>query len=104
VCEGDFNSVLHESERRGTPLGGGSMSGSDIRQFSDFVDRMGLFDSPLLVKYFTWSQPNGGAMSRLDRFLLSDGWGDLWGVPTQWALSRDVSDHCPVVLRYSDQS
>lgn len=101
---GDFNSVLHDSERRGNPLGGGNLSGSEIRLFSAFVDRMGLFDFPLLGRNFTWCQPNGVASSRLDRFLLSDGWSNLWGEATQWALPRDVSDHSPVVLRYSDQS
>jgi hypothetical protein len=50
---GDFNSVLHESERRGTPLGSGNLSGSEIRLFSTFVDRMGLFDFPLLGRRFT---------------------------------------------------
>ncbi|MCH88892.1 RNA-directed DNA polymerase (Reverse transcriptase), partial [Trifolium medium] len=27
----------------------------------------------------------------------------LWGEPSQWALARDVSDHCPIILRYSSQ-
>lgn len=76
---GDFNSVLHESERRGTPFGGDNSTGSEIRDFSSFVLSMGLLDFPLLGRRFTWCQPNWGAMSRLDRFLLSDGWWDLWG-------------------------
>jgi hypothetical protein len=100
---GDFNSVLHESERRGTPFGTGNSPVSEIRDFSSFVHEMGLLDFPLLGRMFTWCQPNGGAMSRLDRFLLSGGWWDLWGEATQWALPRDVSDHSPVVLRYSSQ-
>jgi hypothetical protein len=59
---GDFNSVLHESERRGTPFGGGIgfSLGPEIREFSDFVQRMGLFDSPILGRCFTRCQPNGG--------------------------------------------
>ncbi|MCH85435.1 cytochrome P450, partial [Trifolium medium] len=75
---GDFNSVLSTSERRGY---------------------LGIS----LGERFTWFQPNGGAMSRLDRFPMSDGWWDLWGEPSQWALPRDVSDHCPIILRYSSQ-
>jgi hypothetical protein len=27
---------------------------------------------------------------------------DRWRNPVVWALPRDVSDHCPIVLRYSD--
>jgi hypothetical protein len=93
------------SRREGVPpFGGGNVSGSEIHQFSTFVERMGLFDSPFLGRCFTWYQPNWEALSRLDRFLLSDGWGNLWGLAAQWALSRDVSDHCPAVLRYSNQS
>jgi hypothetical protein len=98
---GDFNCVLHESERRGTPFGSSNLLGSEIRDFSTFVDRMGLKDFPLLGKLFTWCQSNGGAMSRLDRFFLSAGWWDFWGEATQWALPRDVFDHSSVVLRYS---
>lgn len=80
---GDFNSVLHDSERRGSPLVSGNTLGSEIRDFSLFVLRMGLFESPLLGRRFTWCQPHGGAMSRLDRFLLSAGWSDLWGEGAQ---------------------
>ncbi|MCI46965.1 endonuclease/exonuclease/phosphatase family protein [Trifolium medium] len=42
-------------------------------------------------------------MSRLDRFLLSDGWWELRGEATQWTLARDISNHRPIVLRYSSQ-
>lgn len=35
-------------------------------------------------------------MSRLDRFLLSDGLIDLWGVSGQCIEPRDISDHCPI--------
>jgi hypothetical protein len=95
--------VLHQSERRGIPFGSGNPMGNEIRDFSIFVQRMGLLDFPLLGRLFTWSQPNGGATSRLDHFLLSDGWWDLCGEAAQWALPRDVSDHSPIVLRYSYQ-
>jgi len=70
---GDFNSVLHESERRGTLFGSGNPPGSEICAFSNFVYRMGLLDFPLLGRNFTWCQPNVGALSRLNRFLLSCG-------------------------------
>jgi hypothetical protein len=39
-------------------------------------------------------------MSRLDRILVSDGWLAEWGSVTLWALKRDVSDHCPIILKY----
>ncbi|MCI03827.1 frigida-like protein, partial [Trifolium medium] len=52
---------------------------------------------------FTWVQPYGGAASRLAWFLVSEGWLDAWGEVSQWVLPRDVSDHCPLVLRYLAQ-
>ncbi|XP_019430585.1 PREDICTED: uncharacterized protein LOC109337945 [Lupinus angustifolius] len=39
-------------------------------------------------------------MSRLDRFLLSPDWLNAWPNSTQWAINREFSDHCPVILRY----
>ena len=48
---------------------------------------------------FTWCRPNGSAMSRLDRFLLSDEWLVQWPGSTQFVLDRDYSDHCPILLK-----
>ena len=73
---GEFNSVLKESKRKGTPFGSGNPMASGVRDFSLslslFVHMIGLFDFPLLGWRFTWCHLNGGSMSRLDRFLLSD--------------------------------
>lgn len=38
-------------------------------------------------------------MSRLDRFLLSEGWVSPWDVTAQWVGNRDVSDHCLISLQ-----
>jgi endonuclease/exonuclease/phosphatase family metal-dependent hydrolase len=56
---------------------------------------------PLLGRRFTWIHPNGVAMSSLDRILLSEGWMTKWRNPKVWVLTRDVSDHCPLVVRYN---
>ncbi|MCI33634.1 putative reverse transcriptase - beet retrotransposon, partial [Trifolium medium] len=40
-------------------------------------------------------------MSRLDRVILSYEWNLNWGNPMVWVLPRDVSDHCPLVVKYS---
>lgn len=37
-------------------------------------------------------------MSRIDRFLLSENWCVLWPNCIQMALSRGLSDHCPIQL------
>lgn len=42
-------------------------------------------------------------MSRLDRILVSENWFETWGDGSLWALERDVSNHCPLVLKYSGE-
>ncbi|WJX17552.1 hypothetical protein P8452_07455 [Trifolium repens] len=69
-------------------------------EFGSFLEDLELVDLNLLGRRFTWYQPNGRAMSRLDRILISDEWANRWGNCSLWALPRDVSDHCPLILKY----
>jgi hypothetical protein len=69
--------------------------------FNSFIANLELEDLPLICRTFTWFHPNGVAMSRLDRMLISNSWFDVWGVLCVWVLMRDVADHCPLVLKYS---
>ncbi|MCH90117.1 transposon TX1 putative 149 kDa protein, partial [Trifolium medium] len=62
---------------------------------------MDLVDLPLLGRKFTWVHPNGISMSRIDRVLASDGWLAMGDNPALWVLPRTVSDHCPLVVRFS---
>ncbi|MCI04221.1 transposon TX1 putative protein, partial [Trifolium medium] len=39
-------------------------------------------------------------MSRLDRVLVSPNWYGEWGNVSLWGLKRDVSDHCPLIVKY----
>jgi hypothetical protein len=73
-----------------------------ISAFNDFIVGVELLEIPLFGRTFTWVHPNGVLMSKLDRFLLLDGWVEKWSNPMVGALHRDVSDHCPIVLRYND--
>jgi hypothetical protein len=98
---GDFNSVRSSSERRGVGQSTDGGNHNEMAAFNTFLDDLGLIDLPLLGRCFTWFHPNGIAMSRLDRILISPAWFDAWGTPKVWVLSRDVTDHCPLVLRYS---
>ncbi|PNX93422.1 cysteine-rich receptor-like protein kinase, partial [Trifolium pratense] len=92
---GDFNAILRSSERKS---GSTVTRSSEINLFRDFVDEMELIDVPVLGKKFSWFSSDGKAMSRLDRFLLSDGFLKKSGVTSQWIGERDISDHCPVWL------
>jgi hypothetical protein len=98
---GDFNVVLHRDERKGMNRLDQSAASPEIVEFRDFVNRMGLFDMPVIGRRFTWMHPNGLSMSRIDRDLVSDDWLLLGENPALWVLPRTVSDHCPLVLRFN---
>ena len=70
-----------------------------MRRFAETVEDLELVDLPLQGGEFTW---NGGlnnqAWARLDRFLVSSSWLDLFSGVTQVRLSRPISDHFPIVL------
>lgn len=72
-----------------------------LEDFNLFINHMELQDIPIQGKRFTWFQPNGKFMSRLDRFLLSHDWLLQWPDSSQQVLDREFSDHCPVLLRCS---
>lgn len=69
---GDFNVEMNLVERRGISRSVGD-EGQEVRcSFNQFIEEMELIDLPLLGRKFTWYQPNGSAISRLDRFLVSE--------------------------------
>jgi hypothetical protein len=59
---------------------------------------MELIDIPVLGKKFSWFSGDGKSMSRIDRFLLSDGFIASQGISSQWIGNRDISDHSPIWL------
>ncbi|GAU20609.1 hypothetical protein TSUD_33450 [Trifolium subterraneum] len=67
-------------------------------EFVQFIDAMELIDIPVLGKKFTWSNSDNSVMSRLDRFLLSEGIIEKGGITNQWVGDRDISDHHPIWL------
>ncbi|KAK2423798.1 hypothetical protein QL285_034226 [Trifolium repens] len=98
---GDFNAVTCMEERVGSVLTDGRTTTTEVREFRNFVEELELVDLPLLGRRFTWYHASGKTMSRIDRMLISDEWVLKWGLVTLWVLPRDVSDHCPLVLNYS---
>ncbi|XP_057452691.1 uncharacterized protein LOC130744534 [Lotus japonicus] len=99
---GYFNSVRDPNERKGI-TNDTSVSRRDTEFFNDFIHSMELVDVPMTGRRFTWFRPNGSAMSRLDRCLISLEWLALWPHSVQHILDRDISDHCPVVLKHLNQ-
>jgi mannosylglycoprotein endo-beta-mannosidase len=72
---GDFNSVRCAEERkRCGVLSLPTAIVDDFSWFNLFIHKLGLLDLPLLGRKYTWVQPNGASMSRLDRMLVSSNW------------------------------
>ncbi|RVW64332.1 putative ribonuclease H protein [Vitis vinifera] len=91
---GDFNAILSPEERSR----GGSFN-SDMRRFADVIEELQLKDLPLFGGPFTWSGGvNNQTLSRLDRFLVNEGWDCRFSHSRQSVLLRPVSDHFPILL------
>ncbi|PNX74944.1 cysteine-rich receptor-like protein kinase, partial [Trifolium pratense] len=92
---GDFNAVLHASERKGCSASNRQV---ELTQFNYFMEMMEVVDLSVLGKRFTWFCADGKLMSRLDRFLVSEGFVEKGEVTGQWVGDRDILDHCPIWL------
>ncbi|KAJ9678120.1 hypothetical protein PVL29_022881 [Vitis rotundifolia] len=91
---GDFNVIRRSSEK----LGGVSLT-SSMKDFDDFIRENELIDPPLRRAPFTWSNMQEHPVcKRLDRFLYSNEWEQLFPQSLQEVLLRWTSDHWPIVL------
>lgn len=68
----------------------------ELEEFNGFIDNMELIVPLIIGKRFTWYSLDGRAMSRLDRFFISESLVGEWKVGGQVVGSRDFSDHCPI--------
>ncbi|KAL4192452.1 hypothetical protein AMTRI_Chr06g194310 [Amborella trichopoda] len=91
---GDFNVTRWSYEQNSFT----SIS-QDMRDFTDFLTRNELIDSPLQWSQFTWSNhsPNP-TLSKLDCFLFSTSWEECFPGSIALALPKPGSDHCPILL------
>ncbi|XP_045791609.1 uncharacterized protein LOC123886326 [Trifolium pratense] len=96
---GDFNAISKSGERRGC---GSTGISSERTEFSAFMDDFEVVDIQVLRKKSMWLNSDGSVMSRLDRFLLSDGFIHKGGIFNQWVGNRDTSDHCTIWLECSN--
>ncbi|GJZ38825.1 putative RNA-directed DNA polymerase, eukaryota, reverse transcriptase zinc-binding domain protein [Tanacetum coccineum] len=99
ILFGDLNEVRHENERFGT-----TFSSNDALIFNSFIDNVGLIDLPLGGKMYTWMNKLGTKLSKLDRFLVSDGVLNAHPHLQATVLDKVWSDHNPILLhcKYSD--
>nr|GEX03201.1 putative RNA-directed DNA polymerase, eukaryota, reverse transcriptase zinc-binding domain protein [Tanacetum cinerariifolium] len=94
VIMGDFNEVRSIDERRGS-----CFNSSSARVFDQFISLAGLVDVKMEGFAFIWSHPSGSKMSKLDRFLVSEGIFLTFPSISVLCLERHLSDHRPIILR-----
>ena len=91
---GDFNTVRELDEKSGS-----SRITTSMVEFDRLIGELELYDPLLYNSKFTWSNFRASPICcRLDRFLVSNGWCDLYPYCRQETLPRVTSDHCPITL------
>ncbi|GJR00675.1 RNA-directed DNA polymerase, eukaryota [Tanacetum coccineum] len=96
IIMGDFNEVRTQDERHGSIF---NAHGADA--FNLFISSAGLEEVPLDGCKFTWCHKSGSKMSKLDRFLISEGLLNSCPNISSITLDRYLSDHRPILLRES---
>nr|GFB37568.1 RNA-directed DNA polymerase, eukaryota [Tanacetum cinerariifolium] len=91
---GDFNEVRSADERMGSVF---NMQGA--AEFNDFISNSGLIGIQLEGYSFTWSHTSVSKMSKLDRFLATEGFISVFPYISAICLDRHLSDHRPILLR-----
>ncbi|GKD85392.1 RNA-directed DNA polymerase, eukaryota, partial [Tanacetum coccineum] len=94
VLLGDFNEVRSYHERYGTIF---NLHGANA--FNNFITMTGLVDLPLQGYSYTWSHKTASKMSKLDRFLISEGLLTTFPSLSALCLDRNLSDHRPILMR-----
>ena len=69
-----------------------------MQEFKMFIEDLELTDLPALGKKFTCFANDGVTMSKIDGFLVSEGFISRWDLSSQWVGDRDISDHCMLWL------
>ncbi|GJZ03251.1 RNA-directed DNA polymerase, eukaryota, partial [Tanacetum coccineum] len=94
IVMGDFNEVRCKEERWGS-----NFHTQGANSFNSFISRAGLYDIQLEGYSFTWVHPSAGKMSKLDRFLVTDGLLSSFPNLSAVCLDKHLSDHRPILLR-----
>jgi hypothetical protein len=67
--------------------------------FNSIINTYALREIHLSGGQYTWSNNQlDPTLEKLDRFLMSSDWEDLFPLTTVHKLSRDISDHNPLIL------
>ncbi|GKE14006.1 RNA-directed DNA polymerase, eukaryota [Tanacetum coccineum] len=99
VLMGDFNEVRSEQERFGSVF---NQQGANV--FNNFITSNGLIDPPLDGYAFTWTHKSASKMSKLNRFLFSEGLLESFPHLSAICLDKHLSDHRPICYPYDSQA
>lgn len=96
---GDFNSILGPKERWSKSR----FPAASSRDFHLFLSKAGLRDIGHTGSAFTWSNNGHGrryVAARLDQMLVNQDWLNAFRDPTLTHLSKQTSDHSPILLSH----
>ncbi|GJX58573.1 RNA-directed DNA polymerase, eukaryota [Tanacetum coccineum] len=96
IVMGDFNEVREVGERFGSIF-----NEKQTEVFNCFINNLNLFDVPLGGFRFTWTNKWASKMSKLDRFLTTEGFHDSFPNITGSILEKGIPDHRPILLKES---
>nr|GEV11059.1 RNA-directed DNA polymerase, eukaryota [Tanacetum cinerariifolium] len=94
VIMSDFNEVRSEHERFGS-----TFNRQGAIAFNNFISSACLIDLSLKGYAFTCANKSASKMSKLDRYLISEGVLDLFPHLSALCLDQHLSDHRPILLR-----
>nr|GFB26174.1 RNA-directed DNA polymerase, eukaryota [Tanacetum cinerariifolium] len=94
IIMGDFNEVRSKEERHGS-----TFNAHNAAIFNSIIISSSLAQVPLGGCSFTWCHKSGNKMSKLDRFLISNGLLGSCPNISAIALDRFLLDHRPILLR-----
>jgi hypothetical protein len=93
MITGDFNVTLNPMDRSNQ-----QHTMHEMTQFRNVVSSLELMDLQLQGREYTWSnERETPSFVRLDRFLISTHWANIFPNSIQKALPNASSDHCPLI-------
>ena len=96
IIGGDFNIIRFSLEKNK----GGTHRYSGL--FNSIIDAYELIDIHMKGGKYTWpNNQNPPTLERLDRFLISKNWEDLFPTAFVYKLPREISDHNPLIISSS---
>ena len=95
IILGDFNMI-----RRAREKNKGLINRRIMSLFNKTIDDLQLLELDLNGRAFTWSnEQNEPTMTRIDRFLATTEWHQLFPPADLQAIGTMTSDHCPLIMQ-----